>query len=463
MTDFGNDDNLWPPPSDPMAVARRILADRRHEATGALTLRHWRGGWFTWTGPQWSATEDRTVRSDAYHRVEHAHYRSGKGPPAPWEPTRRKMTDLLEAMSAIALLPSDVQPPSWLLADPTSAAQIISTANGLLDVRTRIVYPHDPRYFNLVSVPFAYDPDADNATEWRLFLASIWQEKEEVQCETALQEWFGYVLSGRLDLDKMLLLPGPTRAGKRVIGEVLSALVGRANVAGVTLARISEQFGLADLVSKPLAIIPDARVGRNSRIAVERLLSISGEDVLNVERKYREDWVGRLPTRVMMLSNELPNFRDASGALANRFITLQLTRSWLHQEDLGLLDRLLDELPSILNWALEGLDRLNENGRFTEPPSSQEATIALIDISSPVAAFVRERCERDPNAEVDCEVLRKAWNGWADDNGHKPGSAQQLGVDLRSVVPGLRVIRPRTAKSDARPRSYLGLRLKDPE
>ena len=53
-------------------------------------------------------------------------------------------------------------------------------------------------------------------------------------------------------------------------------------------------------------------------IVVERLLSISGEDTLTVDRKYREPWTGQLPTRIVILSNELPRLTDSSGALASR-------------------------------------------------------------------------------------------------------------------------------------------------
>jgi putative DNA primase/helicase len=53
---------------------------------------------------------------------------------------------------------------------------------------------------------------------------------------------------------------------------------------------------------------------------VERLLSITGEDTLTIDRKYREPWTGRLPTRFMILTNELPRFSDSSGALASRFV-----------------------------------------------------------------------------------------------------------------------------------------------
>src|SRR5262249_25859962 len=125
---------------------------------------------------------------------------------------------------------------------------------------------------------------------------------------------------------------------------------------GPTLASLGTQFGLSPLLGKPLAIVSDARLGGgNVHQVVERLLTVSGEDMIDVDRKFRDPWTGKLPTRFMILSNELPRFGDASGAIAARFIVLQQTRSWLGKEDPHLTGALLGELPGILGWALDGL------------------------------------------------------------------------------------------------------------
>ena len=71
------------------------------------------------------------------------------------------------------------------------------------------------------------------------------------------------------------------------------------------------------LLGKSIAIISDARLnGRDSSIVVERLLSISGEDVLCVNRKNKDQWNGKLPSRLMLCTNELPRLGDASAAIA---------------------------------------------------------------------------------------------------------------------------------------------------
>jgi putative DNA primase/helicase len=87
------------------------------------------------------------------------------------------------------------------------------------------------------------------------------------------------------------------------------------------------------LIGKPLAIICDARfAGKDQSVVVERLLRISGEDALTVNRKYREQWTGKLPSRLHVLSNELPKLGDASTAIVGRIVLL-LSHSWLGRED----------------------------------------------------------------------------------------------------------------------------------
>ncbi len=447
-----------PAPSDPMAVARKVTEN--YTTGGCLTLRQWRGGWMRWAGTHWGEVEETVVRSGIYGLLEHAEYEDTSGKTSkvkPWEPTRHKVSDVADALTAITHLPEDVDPPAWLDHDDaaTPAGELVACENGLLHVGTRELLPLTPRYFNRVAVPFAYDCDAPTPARWLRFLEELWPD--DADAVDAVQQWFGYVLSGRTDLHKILLLIGPTRSGKGTIARVLAALVGAGNAAGPTLASLGTNFGLSPLLGKPLAVVSDARLGgANVHQVVERLLSVSGEDMLTVDRKYRQPWTGKLPTRFLVLSNELPRFGDASGAIANRFIVATMQASFLGRENTRLTGELLAELPGILSWALDGLDHLAA-GAFTEPASSTDAIVALQDLVSPTAAFVRDRCKRGIGAVVSVAALYEAWKSWCDDNGHKPGSAQTFGRDLRSVVPALRRSRPRDG--EARAPEYVGITL----
>ena len=60
------DIQILPPPSDPMAVARKLLGNWITDE--GLTLRHWRGGWIRWQTTHWAEVEDREIRSGYTNR-----------------------------------------------------------------------------------------------------------------------------------------------------------------------------------------------------------------------------------------------------------------------------------------------------------------------------------------------------------------------------------------------------------
>lgn len=457
---------IYPPPGAPLEAARKLYS--RYRVNGMRTLLSWRGGWMHWDKTHWSELDTAHLRSDIYSalgEVDYKHPIREKGITVdyeirPWSPDKHKVANVIEAMAAIGHLSTDIDPPAWIdlhSAAETTADQIISCTNGLLDLSTRTIHPHAPALFNVVSVPFAYDPAAEQSPAWLEFLASIWPDDHD--SIALLQEYVGYVLSGRTDMQKLLLLIGPTRSGKGTIARMLAALIGRKHVTGPTLASLGTNFGLSPLLGRPLAIVSDARLSAKAptHTIVERLLSITGEDLLTVDRKFREPWSGKLPTRFVILSNELPRFKDSSGAIANRLLILRMTESFLGREDRTLDNRLAAELPGILRWALDGLDRLIAAGRFTVPKSSEDAAHLMMDLASPVSAFVREKCIRHPAEQVERDTLYAAWKQWADDNGHMPGSKSTFARDLRAVVPELQDIRPRINGVPVRHYACIGL------
>ena len=100
-----------------------------------------------------------------------------------------------------------------------------------------------------------------------------------------------------------------------------------------------------------------------------------------------------------------------------------------------LTSELLAEAPGILNWALEGLDRLNERGHFVMPASSTGALQQLEDLGSPVAAFLREHCVLEADDSVPVDDLWKSWKMWCDDSNRPPGTKAVLGRNLRAAAP----------------------------
>jgi putative DNA primase/helicase len=454
----GSERSIVPAPSAPMAVAREIVKHLYTNPDG-FVLRDHRGDFYQWDGTCWPEVDRRDVRGAVYTFLEHTDFMHPKDGRTPFAPTRRKIDDVLDALRAVVILPSRLNAPTWTTTTSRiCASEIVALANGLLHVPTRRLLPHTPTFFAHHALPFAFDAKAAAPSRWLAFLRELWPQDDS--SITALQEVFGYLLGGDTRLQKMFLLVGPKRAGKGTIARVLTGLLGQHNVAGPTLAGLATNFGLSPLIGKPLAVISDARLSSrtDSKIVVERLLSISGEDSLQVDRKYREPWTGRLPSRFLICTNELPRLSDASGALASRFVVFVLTKSFYDAENPGLTDELLTESTAIFNWALEGLDRLTARGYFVNPEAGKDAIQQLEDLASPISAFVRDRCVVHANKQVDTDELWAAWKGWCDADNRPPGTKQVFGRDLRAAVPTVKRVRPRTDADRAYAYSGIGIR-----
>jgi putative DNA primase/helicase len=368
--------------------------------------------------------------------------------------------DVLNAEKGIVMVPAKFQPPCWLKEEgPFPATETLATQWELIHLPSMATIPATPRFLTFSAMDFDYDPDAPSPRGWLGFLGQLWGEDGEAI--STLQEWFGYCLLPDTSLQKMLMLVGPKRSGKGTIARVVTGLLGKANVAGPTLASLATNFGLSALVDKSVAIVSDARLsGRvDTAVIVERLLSITGEDALTIDRKYLTPVTCKLPTRFMVLSNELPKLNDASGALVSRMVVLSLSRSFYGHEDHGLMERLLTELPGVLKWAIEGWKRLRARGRFVQPASGQELVGEMDDLSSPVGAFVRERCEVGGECQVEVKALYTEWSRWATETGRfSPGDAQTFGRNLRAAVPELQV--SNTREGQEQKRVYRGIKLK---
>jgi phage/plasmid-associated DNA primase len=163
----------------------------------------------------------------------------------------------------------------------------------------------------------------------------------------------------------------------------------------------------------------------------------------------------------MIIGNELPQFTDASGAFASRFILMTTDISFLGKEDPTLPHRLKAELPGILLWAIEGWKRLKARGRFLQPESSRASMRHFEFSSSPLTAFVEDCCVLDPEATIGKDVLYNAYTTWQQSEGRdfkmdKQAFATKLYAAFRGQVGETR---PR--KDGGRSSMFKGIRLKD--
>ena len=425
----------------PTAVA--YLKDN-HQHDDGFTLRSYAGGIYEWTGGRYVPQEDDAVKGRLHPWLHNGlQYKpvgkSGVLRLVPFGANPTTVKAALDTLKTQTHLSASIPMPSWIDgAEGPPADEILLCKSSLWHLPTNQRLTATPRLFATNALDFDHDPQAPPPMEWLTFLHQLFDG--DIEALDLLQEWFGYCLTAGTKLQKMLLIVGPKRSGKGTIARVQSRLVGTANVCGPTTESLARQFGLQPLINKTLAIVSDARFhGENIPTVVERLLCISGEDSINIPRKFLGDVTLKLPTRFMFLTNEMPKMQDSSGALAGRFMILVLTESFYGNEDTGLTDRLLGELPGILNWAIEGWHRLHERGRFVMPESSKDVVRDMEDLGSPVGAFVRERCVVEPGQRISVDQLYEAWRNWCSADGRTTHTLKAtFGKDLAAAVPGVR-------------------------
>ncbi|MEC4858342.1 phage/plasmid primase, P4 family [Mycobacteroides chelonae] len=317
--------------------------------------------------------------------------------------------------------------------------------NGVLDLGTGNVVPNTPLWFSLTRVEADYDhaldPDA-RGTEWTRMLLDQWADDPgAIAC---LGEWFGYVLSGRMDLQKAMFILGPGASGKGNIAAVLEALISGAT--STDMHRLNTNFGLSKLYQSgaTLAVMGDVRFNApDATQAVQNLLSIIGQDMVPVDIKYKDEIDALLPVRFHMSANEFPNIPDNAAAIARRLLLLKTARSFAGNEDSGLRERIIaQELGHVLRWAVAGLERLNHNGgKFTASECHTEMHARIKELMSPTLVFVHECCTPgDAHDYVTQDEIYRCWCLWAAQNNHKPGSKTRFIERLTALpdFPGLR-------------------------
>jgi putative DNA primase/helicase len=447
-----------------------------------ITLRYWCEEWYEWDGYAYRKLPGKEIRARVTAAVkaefdrlnledcrifeDREDKKENEEPPEALQVTTKLVGDVLQALSGMTLLPTSVVPPAWISGrGPFPAGEVLAAGNALVHlpnlVEGRPDYSCSPTldFFSTNAFEYDFNPEAPAPAEWLRFLGELWPDDPDAI--GTLQEWFGYSLLPDTAQQKILMIVGPRRSGKGTIARVLRALVGVGNTVAPTLAGLGTNFGLWPLLGKTVAIISDARLSGRTDIALvtERLLSISGEDALTIDRKNLSHVTCQLPVRFVILTNELPRLSDPSGALVGRLILLRQTKTWYGQEDTGLTRKLLGELPGILLWSIAGWQRLRARGRFVQPPSACRLLRDMEDLSSPIGAFIRECCIVGPGREILVRDLFERWKQWCEEKSMKDAGHQStFGRDLRAAVPHLEARQPRVGGE--RVRTYVGIRLR---
>ena len=113
------------------------------------------------------------------------------------------------------------------------------------------------------------------------------------------------------------------------------------------------------------------------------------------------------------------------------------------RENIRLTEELPEELPGILNLAMEGLRRLRKRGYFDLPASSRAAIERIQLKAAPIFGFLDDCCEVGGDYSIERDVLFEVYVMWAENAKHKPMTKTAFVAALEDVDTAIKCERPR--------------------
>lgn len=437
---------------DPHRLARVNLR-RYSEKNNGRTLRYWRDEWYVWRQTHYRRITEKELRSkvaqackaefdrlnvqaieDYEHLKAEGKLEDDRGPPKAHKVGIGLVSNVIQATSGMCGLSSTINPGTWL---PTRETKnFVSMKNGIIDMDAVIadaddyLRPHSPDWFSTIHLPYSFDANA-TCPKWESFLErNLEMDPERIKL---LQEWAGYLLLPDTGHQKFLVLEGEGANGKSVFCAGIEAMVGAANVSHVPLESFGERFELTSTLDRLVNICGDA--GELDKVSEGHIKSFTGGNSMTFGRKYL-DPIERTPTaRLMLAVNNRPRFSDRSDGVWRRMLLVpwriqipiedrvaNMDKSWWWERS--------GELPGMLIWAIEGLHRLRNQGRFTDSTICNEALAEYQAEMNPARTFIRDHLEESESTCVWSTKLYEHYAAWTRSNGNMPLGERQFGREI---------------------------------
>jgi len=398
-----------------LQFAARHVNDLRHVA-------QW-GRWMIWDGLRWQNDTKRTVYSMSRELCREAAAQQDKPAWASKLATASKRAAVLSLASDDPQLAATVD--RWD-ADPW----LLNTPGGVVDLRSGALRPGRPEDY--ITKVTAVAPGGDCPT-WVRFLARVTGEAPDLQA--FMKRIAGYALTGLTSEHALFFLHGLGANGKSVFISTVAGMMGhyhRTAAIETFTASHTERHPteLAMLHGARLVTATETEEGRPW--AESRIKTLTGGDRISA-RFMRMDFFEFTPQfKLLIAGNHRPGVRSVDEAMRRRLHLVPFGVTIPKEErDPGLADRLREEWPGILSWAIEGC--LEWQGRgLAPPPAVTSATADYLDAEDSFATWLDECCSLDRAAQTAVGLLYESWSSWADGAGERPGSRKRFSQTLEA-------------------------------
>jgi len=302
---------------------------------------------------------------------------------------------------------------------------IINFKNGLLDMKTLSMSPHNKGHYSIKQLAYSYDPDAD-CPAFKAFLADVFEgDQERVEL---IKELLGYLWVKQVKIQKGFIFLGRGSNGKSVLAKIIRRLVGKNNLSSTPLEKFQNKFGLQELPGKLVNISSENEFSGD--FGTENFKQVTSGDALTIELKYQHAYTDVLYAKLVIILNRMMDSKDRTNAYYRRLQIIPFNRKYeelkqgeqpidgLNYMDLNLESELLVELPGIFNFAMEGLQQLMKNDFKMTPSEVAEAALQKYKREqNPMIRFVDDRLVFEEGATIFRPSISTMYKEWFRDNG----------------------------------------------
>jgi len=296
-----------------------------------------------------------------------------------------------------------------LNADPN----ILVVKNGVIDLRTGTLHPHDKKYKATIRIPVAYDASAQCPLINR-FIGEVVEDRDK----PLLYEIPAWCLMRQSKIQRLVLLLGEGANGKSTYLEMLRKFLGQGNCSAYSMQYLADnRFATAGLFGKLANIHADLPSSALRQTA--QLKMLTGGDSIEAEKKFKDSFSFVNTAKLIFSANQPPEFNEDTLAIWRRFTIIDFPFRFIGESaDKNLLEKVTaqSELSGFLNQVLYGLKRLQKNNDFSYARTIEETRSKYMLISNPVEAFVDMCCEFSPWGIIAKEDLYQAFQKFCEEH-----------------------------------------------
>ena len=330
----------------------------------------------------------------------------------------RSMISLAQSEPGTPVLPEEMD----------SSPDLLNVLNGTIDLRTGDLREHRREDLITKIAPVEHDPDA-KALIWEAFLERVLPDPE---VRGFFKRLCGYALTGAVSEQILPVLYGTGANGKSTALNTLLAVLGDYGMQAapdlLVAKKGSHPTELADLFG--MRFVASIEVEDGSRLAESLVKQLTGGDRVKARRMRQDFWEFEPTHKVLMACNHKPQVRGTDNAIWRRIKLVPFTEIIPPAaQDKQLPEKLRDELPGILAWAVEGCLEWRRGG-LRAPVKVRQATGAYKAEMDVLGAFLRDCCELGTEHTIAVKDLYGAYKFWCEENGERPETQRRFGSRL---------------------------------